>query len=124
VSPTTMRNALRHEAGSLRHAADLLGSVASDSTAWRRVADLAGGELSVARLDAARRRVRANVWRHRPPSAVADEHALVCVDIDPTLVTAHSDKQDAAGTFKGGFGFHPLLGYCRAPWPPRAPRWR
>jgi len=95
----------------LRGQAELLGSVASDSTAWRRVADLAGDELSVARLDAARRRVRADVWGHRPPSAVADEHGLVCVDIDATLVTAHSDKQDAAGTFKGGFGFHPLVGY-------------
>jgi hypothetical protein len=35
----------------------------------------------------------------------------VCVDVDATLVTAHSDKQDAAGTFKGGFGFHPLVAY-------------
>jgi hypothetical protein len=45
----------------LRGQAELLGSVASDSTAWRRVADLADDELSVARLDAARRRVRADV---------------------------------------------------------------
>jgi len=93
----------------LRGQAELLGSVASDSTAWRRVADLAGDELSVARLDAARRRVRATVWRHRPPLAVAE--GLVCVDLDATLVTAHSDKQDTAGTFKGGFGFHPLVAY-------------
>jgi hypothetical protein len=93
----------------LRGQVELLGSVASDSTAWRRVADLADDELSVARLDAARRRVRAAVWRHRPPSTVAE--GLVCVDIDATLVTAHSDKQDAAGTFKGGFGFHPLVAY-------------
>jgi hypothetical protein len=35
----------------------------------------------------------------------------VCVDIDATLVTCHSDKQDAAGTYKGGFGFHPLVAY-------------
>ncbi|GAA5129227.1 transposase [Pseudonocardia adelaidensis] len=27
---------------------------------------------------------------------------------DATLVTAHSDKESAAATFKGGFGFHPL----------------
>jgi hypothetical protein len=64
----------------LRGQAGLLGLVASDSTAWRRVADLADDELSVARLDAARRRVRATVWRHRPPSAVADEHGW-CVSI-------------------------------------------
>lgn len=89
----------------------LLGSVASDSTAWRRVADLASDELSVTRLDAARQRVRASVWRHSPPAGIADGSGLVCVDIDATLVTAHSEKEQAAGTFKGGFGFHPLVGY-------------
>lgn len=27
---------------------------------------------------------------------------------------AHSDKDLAAGTYKGGFGFHPLLGWTAA----------
>jgi len=27
------------------------------------------------------------------------------------LIGAYSEKEGAAGTFKGGFGFHPLLGY-------------
>jgi hypothetical protein len=97
----------------LRGQDGLLGSVASDSTAWRRVADLAGNELSVTRLDAARRRVRATVWQTADgaPAGVVDRSGLVCVDIDATLVTAHSEKDQAAGTFKGGFGFHPLIGY-------------
>ncbi len=97
----------------LRGQTDLDGAVASDSTAWRRVADLARHELSVARLDAARRRVRAGVWRHGggPPAVVDPSTGLMCVDIDATLVTAHSDKQSAAGTYKRGFGFHPLLAY-------------
>jgi Transposase DDE domain group 1 len=30
------------------------------------------------------------------------------LDLDATLVDAHSDKQGAAGTYKQGFGFHPL----------------
>jgi hypothetical protein len=30
------------------------------------------------------------------------------IDLDATLVTAHSDKQGAKGTFKGGFGYHPF----------------
>jgi hypothetical protein len=38
--------------------------------------------------------------------------ARVDVDLDATLITSHSDKEGAAGTFKGGFGFHPLLAYC------------
>ena len=32
----------------------------------------------------------------------------VVIDLDATLVTAHSDKQDAWGNFKGGFGHHPI----------------
>ena len=99
--------------GTLRGQTGLGGAVASDSTAWRRVADLAGHELSVVRLDAARRRVRATVWRHggAPPAVVDPSSGLVCVDVDATLVTAHSDKESAAGTYKRGFGFHPLLAY-------------
>ena len=31
------------------------------------------------------------------------------LDIDATLATAHSDKEGAAGTYKGGYGVHPLL---------------
>ena len=31
------------------------------------------------------------------------------LDIDATLITAHSEKEQAAGTYKHGFGFHPLL---------------
>ncbi len=30
------------------------------------------------------------------------------IDLDATLVTAHSDKQGAKGNFKDGFGYHPL----------------
>jgi hypothetical protein len=33
----------------------------------------------------------------------------VILDIDATLLTAHSEKEGAAGTYKRGFGFHPLL---------------
>src|SRR5208337_1582757 len=30
------------------------------------------------------------------------------IDLDGTLITAHSDKEGAAPTFKMGYGFHPL----------------
>src|SRR6476659_9556913 len=33
------------------------------------------------------------------------------IDLDATLIGAHSEKEGAAGTFKGGFGFHPMLAY-------------
>src|SRR5688572_15292003 len=35
----------------------------------------------------------------------------VIVDVDATLVTAHSDKEGAAATFKRGYGFHPMLAF-------------
>jgi hypothetical protein len=33
------------------------------------------------------------------------------IDLDATLITAHSDKQGAAPTYKRGYGFHPMLAY-------------
>ena len=36
------------------------------------------------------------------------------IDLDATLVTAHSDKEGAAPTYKRGFGFHPLVAYLDA----------
>jgi hypothetical protein len=36
----------------------------------------------------------------------------LCIDLDATLLEAHSDDKDgAAPTYKHGWGFHPLLGY-------------
>ncbi len=37
------------------------------------------------------------------------------IDIDATLIAAHSDKNGAAGTLEGGFGFHPLLAFLATP---------
>jgi hypothetical protein len=37
----------------------------------------------------------------------------VIIDMDATLVTAHSAKEGAAPTWKMGYGFHPLAGWCR-----------
>lgn len=33
------------------------------------------------------------------------------MDLDATLVTAHSEKEQAAPTFKRGYGFHPLCAF-------------
>lgn len=34
------------------------------------------------------------------------------IDIDATLINSHSEKDGAAGNYKGGYGFHPLAGYA------------
>jgi hypothetical protein len=33
------------------------------------------------------------------------------IDVDATLITSHSEKELAAGNYKGGYGFHPLMAY-------------
>jgi Transposase DDE domain group 1 len=49
-----------------------------------------------------------------PPAGLAGGRlvdGLLVIDLDATFVTAHSDNQGAAGTYKGGFGFHPLAAW-------------
>jgi Transposase DDE domain group 1 len=83
----------------------LFGRVASDATAFRVIERIAADPALLAGLREARARARANAW-----NAGARPERIV-IDIDATLIGAHSDKDGAAGTFRGGFGFHPLLAY-------------
>jgi hypothetical protein len=99
----------------LRHQGQVLGPVASAPTVWRTLAELTAARLKG--VQAARARARRHVWaqlRAVPPSAVAgtDLGDVVVLDVDATLVTAHSEKELAAPTFKGGFGYHPLAVWC------------
>jgi Transposase DDE domain group 1 len=83
----------------------LFGSVASDSTAYRLIERIANDPDALERIRSARAEARARVWRRgaRP--------RLVVIDIDATLIEAHSLKQGAAAQFRGGYGFHPMLAY-------------
>jgi hypothetical protein len=99
----------------LRDQPDLFGPVASTATAWRvldSVDDAALDRLKMARADARERAwlLRAEAGRPVPTVRCAgrDVPGLV-IDVDATLVTCHSEKQQAAATFKHGFGYHPLL---------------
>ncbi len=88
---------------------ELFGLVASDPTVSRLVDKLAGDvDGALHQLRAARAEARAVAWRHRSP-VPAD--GLVPVDIDGSIVVAHSEKESAAATFKRTFGFHPLLAF-------------
>jgi hypothetical protein len=85
----------------------LFGPVASTPTAWRVIERLAGAdEQGLAGLRLARARARRRAWQ-----AGAWVDGLLMIDLDATLVTAHSDKQGAAGTYKHTFGFHPLAAW-------------
>jgi hypothetical protein len=45
------------------------------------------------------------------PDHDTDAARPLVIDVDATLVTAHSEKEQAAPTFKRGFGFHPLCAF-------------
>jgi hypothetical protein len=83
----------------------LFGPVASDATAFRVIDRIASEPALLGALRAARARARENAW----DAGAAPER--IVIDVDATLITAHSEKDGAAGTFKRGFGFHPLLAY-------------
>jgi hypothetical protein len=94
---------------SLRDQGALFGRVASDATAWRVIDAIAEvGLLDALREARATARARAFALRARPAGPLI-------IDLDATLVTAHSEKDGTGGTYKGGFGFHPLLAYLDCP---------
>ena len=82
----------------------LFGEVASVSTARRVMLSI--GESELARIRAARAAARARAWA---AGAAPDR---VILDFDATPIDVHSEKERAAGHYKGGFGFNPLLATC------------
>ncbi|MFF8996150.1 IS1380 family transposase [Streptomyces sp. NPDC014983] len=99
------------DVGMLRAEPGVFGPVASDPTISRLVDALASaGPKGLEAIRAARAEVRERVWKLAGPSA-PDAGGQVIVDLDGVLVIAHSDKQDAAATWKKTFGHHPLMGF-------------
>ncbi|WP_138843303.1 IS1380 family transposase [Rhodococcus pyridinivorans] len=99
----------------LRAHPELFGQVASDPTVSRLISALAGdADTALAAIGRARATARRHCWAAAGTSApdhAIDEQRPLVIDIDATLVTAHSDKESAAPTFKRGFGFHPLCAF-------------
>jgi len=98
--------------GLLRAEPGVYGRVASDPTVSRTIDALATDAAAALKaLDVARAAARVRVWalagQHAPDHRMTAAAPLV-IDIDATLVTAHSEKESAMPTFKRGFGFHPL----------------
>lgn len=96
------------DVAALRAQPGLLGPVASDPTVSRLVHTLAGDPAALGAIRGARAAAHARLVDLSCPDGEGSE---VVVDVDATLITAHSDKQGAAPTYKRGFGFHPLLAY-------------
>ncbi|MGY5015135.1 IS1380 family transposase [Streptomyces sp. 900105755] len=99
------------DVGMLRAEPAVFGPVASDPTVSRLIDTLAaGGKRALTALRTSRAQVREHVWTlagERAPHAGGQ----VVVDLDGVLVIAHSEKQDAAATWKKTFGHHPLMGF-------------
>ena len=91
--------------GAVRDQQALFGAVASDSTAFRTVDKIASMSGGLDALRSAHARARERFWElHGAPERLT-------IDVDATLITAHSEKEQAAGNYKGGYGFHPLQVY-------------
>ena len=100
----------------LAHLAPVLGDAPSAPTV-RRALDLAGTPAMLDRIARARAKARAHAWKliedtpaGFPWLAIAGKTLTgwLVIDMDATLVTASSDKEGAAPTWKKGYGFHPL----------------
>jgi hypothetical protein len=104
----------------LRQQPGLFGPVASDPTAWRVLDSIDAPAL--ARLRAARAAARELAWvqlletRRRLPATTVLGRVLpgFVLDIDATIVLAHSEKESATPTWKSSFGYHPLLCFLDA----------
>lgn len=103
----------------LRDQNELFGLLPSDSTLWRVLDEI--DEQARTRIAGVRARLRRQVWRKItarhgaiPASRVADTDLgkTIVIRLDSTIQIAHSEKEGAAGTYKGSFGHHPLGAWC------------
>ena len=97
----------------LRAQPQLCGPVASDPVVSRLVATLAAeGPRALRAIRQARAVARERAWALAGDAAPGADGSLVTVDLDATIVIAHSEKEEAAPTWKKTFGFHPLTAWA------------
>lgn len=85
--------------------------VASYPTISRLIDTLAAfGEKTLRAIQSARSEARNRAWSPAGENA-PDADGQVIVDLDSVLVVAHSDKEDAAATWKKTYGHHPLTAF-------------
>src|SRR5215472_14840194 len=97
----------------LREQPDLAGPVASDPVVSRLVKTLAaGGPAALAAIRAARAAGRERAWALAGDAAPGADGGPVIIDLDATIVIAHSEKEQAAPTWKKTFGHHPMTAWA------------
>ena len=89
----------------LREQPELAGPVASDPVVSRLVSQLAGDlPRALKAVRAARAAARERAWALAGDAAPGSDGQLVTVDLDATIVISHSEKQEAAPTWKKTYG--------------------
>jgi DDE family transposase len=97
----------------LRGQPELAGPVASDPVVSRLVRSLAAdGPRVLAAVRAARAAARERAWALAGDAAPGAGGGLVTIDLDATIVIAHSEKEQAAPTWKKTFGHHPMTAWA------------
>ena len=94
----------------LRDRDDLHGPVASMPTTWRVLDRIDADRLDAVRQ--ARAAARATAWAAGAGPDLGQELRL---DFDATITIAHSEKENAAATWKKTFGFYPLRCFLDRP---------
>ena len=93
----------------LRAEPALFGPVASDPVVSRLITRLAAdAPRALKAIRAARAAARERAWALAGELAPGADGGLITVDIDATIVTASSEKEQARPTWKKTYGFHPL----------------
>jgi hypothetical protein len=93
----------------LRAQPGLFGPVASDPVVSRLVTGLAAGAPQALKaIRSARAAARQRAWELAGDAAPGANGGLVTVDIDATIVTSCSEKEQAMPTWKKTYGHHPL----------------
>lgn len=97
----------------LRSSDGVFGKVASNATMSRFFQQTAAAaEVFDYGFATMSRELRSRVWEasgDRSPALRATALDPLILDLDATLVTSHSDKEQAVGTYKGGYGFAPFV---------------
>jgi Transposase DDE domain group 1 len=97
----------------LREQPELAGPVASDPVVSRLISTLAADlPRALKAIRAARAQARERAWMLAGRDAPGTEGGLVTVDLDATIVIAHSDKEQATPTWKKTFGHHPMTAWA------------
>ena len=100
----------------LRSSPGVFGPVASNATMSRFFDRTGQNPAGFAHgFETLTRALRSRVWEsagERNPALRATPAEPLIIDLDATLVTSHSDKENVAGTYKGGYGFAPFIAAC------------